>query len=157
VVCLLAMVLLLFAAPNVRAELAAWNQAEATRLAKELTTATDTLYDTFIKQPTPAIGSMQTQAYYRLKQSVRLLRLEARHLAASLEDGEGREQTLPLYENLMQLARSARDDAGKVFVQHDVGERASAVRGALNQLGPYYDPDFHTLAPRRNIEPGATR
>jgi hypothetical protein len=100
---------------------------------------------------------MQSQAYYRLKQMVRLLRIEARELANSLEKGEGHEQTLPTYENLMQLTRSARDDAAKVFVAQDVGERAAAVRGILNRLGPYYDPDFPILAPHPNIEPGAAR
>ena len=70
---------------------------------------------------------------------------------------EGRQQTLAIYQNLSQLARSARDDAGKDFIAHDVGERAAAVRRVLNQLGPYYDPDFPPLAPHPNIEPGATR
>ncbi len=147
---------LLFA-PSARGELAAWDQPQVTALAKELATATDSLYDTFLKQPPPTLGSMQTHAYHRLKQFVRLLRVEARELAASLEKGEGREQTLPIYENLMQLARSARDEAGRVFVAHDVGDRAAVVRGVLNRLGPYYDPDFPTLAPHPNIEPGATR
>ena len=142
-------------APSARGELAAWDQGQVTAVAKELATATDSLYDTFLKQPTPTLGSMQTQAYYRLKQFVRLLQVEARHFASSLEKGEGREQTLAVYENLMQLARSARDEAGRVFVAHDVGDRAGAVRGVLNRLGPYYDPDFPTLAPHPNIEPGA--
>jgi hypothetical protein len=144
-------------APAARGELAAWDQAQVTRLAKELTTATDALYDAFVKQPTPGLGSMQSNAYYRLKQMVRLLRIEAREFASSLEKGEEREQTLPIFENLMQLTRSARDEAARVFVAHDVGERAVAVRGVLNRLGPYYDPDFPALAPHPNIEPGATR
>jgi hypothetical protein len=147
---------LLFA-PSARGELAAWDQTQVTALAKQLTTGTDALYDTFVKQPPPNLGSMQSHSYHRLKQMVRLLRSEARELASSLEKGEGREQTLPLYENLMQLTRSARDEAARVFVAHDVGERAATVRGVLNRLGPYYDPDFPTLAPHPNIEPGATR
>ena len=144
-------------APSARAELATWDQAQVTALAKELKTATDALYDTFRKQPSPQLSSLQSRAYYRLKQIVRLLRIEAGHLATSLEKGEGREETLPIYENLMQLTRSARDDAGKVFVGHDVGDRAGAVRGVLNRLGPYYDPDFPTITPHPSIEPGATR
>jgi len=153
---LLAVAGLLFA-PNARAELAAWDQAEVTRLAKELTKATDDLYDTFVKKPPPDFGSMQSQAYYRLKVFVRLLKSEANEFASSLEKGDAREQTLPIWENLMQLTRSARDEAGKVFVSQDVGERASVVRGILNRLGPYYDPDFPTLAPHPNIEPGPAR
>jgi hypothetical protein len=157
VICLLAMTLLLLSAPNARAELAAWDQAQVTALGKELVQATNALYETFQEQPPPSIGSMQSQAYYRLKQLVRRLRVESRELAGSLEKGEGQEQTLAIYDNLMQLTRSARDEAGRVFVAHDVGERAAAVRRVLNQLGPYYDPDFPTLAPHPNIEPGATR
>jgi hypothetical protein len=157
VIGLIAMPLLLLSPPDARAELAGWDQAQVTALAKELTTATDSLYDTFLKQPTPDVGSMQSNAYYRLKQFVRMLRVQASLFARSLEDGEGREQTVWIYETLMSLARSARDDAGRVFVTRDVGERAAAVRGVLNQLGPYYDPDFQRLPPHPNIQPGTTR
>jgi hypothetical protein len=146
-----------FFAPSAQGELTKWDPAQVTAFAKELKTATDALYDTFVQQRPPDLASMQSQAYYRLKQIVRLLRIEAGHLATSLEKGEGREQTLPIYENLLQLARSARDDAGKVFVAHEVGDRAGAVRGVLNRLGPYYDPDFPMIAPHPNIEPGAVR
>lgn len=144
-------------APIARGELAAWDQAQVATLAKVLRTETESLYDTFLEQPQPSVASMQSQAYHRLKQMVRLLRIEARQLAESLEKGEGREQTLPIYENLMQLTRSARDEAASVFVTQDIGDRAGAVRGILNRLGPYYDPDFPTLAPHPNIEPGAPR
>ena len=155
-ICLLAMILLLPAA-NARADLAAWDQAKVTALGKELLNATNDLYETFRKQPQSSVATTQSQAYYRLKQNVRLLHLASHEFASSLEKGEGREQTQVIYENLMQVTRSARDDAGKVFVSHDISERAAAVRGVLNQLGPYYDPDFPTLAPHPNIEPGAAR
>ena len=147
---------LLLAAPGSRAELATWDQAKVTALAKELQTAADALYDTFIKKPPPSLGSKDS-SYYRLKQEVRLLRVEARELAASLENGEERQQTLPVYDHLMQLVRIARDEAAKIFNTQDVGQRAAAVRGVLNQLGPYYDPDFQTLAPHPNIEPSSNR
>ena len=152
----LAMTLVL-SAPGSRAALAVWDQAAVTALGKELQTTTQALYDTFIKMPSPTLGSMQSHSYYRLKQEVRVLRVEARELAASLEKGEGREQTLPIYDHLMQLVRIARDDAAKTFTTQDVGERAAAVRGVLNRLGAYYDPDFQTLAPHPNIEPSPGR
>jgi hypothetical protein len=155
-ICLLALSLLLPAA-NARAELAAWDQAQVTALGKELVQATNVLNETFRKQPPPSLGSTQSAAYHRLKQFVRMLHVVSQEFAGSLEKGEGREQTLTIYDNLMQLTRSARDEAARVFVAHDVGERAAAVRRVLNQLGPYYDPDFPTLAPHPNIEPGAPR
>jgi hypothetical protein len=155
-ICLLAMILLLPAA-NTRAELTAWDQAQVTALGKELVQATNALNETFRKQPPPSVGSTQSAAYHRLKQFVRMLDVVSHEFAGSLEKGEGREQTLAIYDNLMQLARSARDEAARVFVARDVGDRAGAVRRVLNQLGPYYDPDFPTLSPHPNIEPGAVR
>ena len=148
---------LLFA-PSARAELAAWDQAKVTRFAKDLATATDALYDTFMQQPPPPNPrSMQSESYYRLKHRVWMIRGEARVFVRSLEDGDAREQTELTYDMLMSHARSARSEASGVFVAKDVGERAAAVRRVLNQLGPYYDPDFQTLAPQPNIEPSATR
>jgi hypothetical protein len=50
-----------------------------------------------------------------------------------------------------------RSHGGGDELAQDVSERAAAVRGVLNRLGPYYDPDFPPLAPHPNIEPGAAR
>jgi hypothetical protein len=155
-ICLLATILFL-PAVNARAELAAWDQTQVSALGKDLVRASDALYETFRKQPPQPVGSMQSASYHRLKQFVRMLRVVSHEFASSLEKGEGREQTITIYENLMQLARSARDEAARVFVANDVGDGAGAVRRVLNQLGPYYDPDFPALAPHPNIEPGASR
>jgi hypothetical protein len=155
----LAIVALLLA-PSARAELAVWDQAKVTGLAKELKTATDALYQTFLQQQPPNVGTMQSQSYYRLKQLVRMLHGQVDVFAKSLEEGDegdGRDETVWIYESLMSLARSARLEAARVFVAKDVSERATAVRRVLNQLGPYYDPDFQTLAPDPKIEPGETR
>jgi hypothetical protein len=146
---------LLAAASAARPELAAWDHARVRALAEDLVQATDALHKTFRKKEPPPVASLQSHAYYRIRHWVRVLHVESHELARSLERGEEREQTLPIYENLMQLARSARDDAARVLVAHDVSERAAAVRRVLNQLGPYYDPDFPPLAPHPNIESGA--
>jgi hypothetical protein len=150
----LALVLgLLAASQPARSELAAWEPARVRALAEELVRATDALHKTFRKHTPPPVASLQSHAYYRIRHWVRVLHVESHELARSLERGEGRVETLPIYENLLQLARSARDDAARVLVAHDVSERAAAVRRVLNELGPYYDPDFPPLAPHPNIEP----
>ncbi len=151
----LAMVLLLSATRS-QAELTAWDQARVTAITKDLARATDGLEETFLKQPSPHEGGIQNEPYYRLGHLVRMLRSEAHGLAQSIHNGDGREQTVWIYEMLMSLVRSARNEAGRAFVAQDVGERAAAVRAVLNQLGPFYDPDFVTLAPNPHIESGAT-
>lgn len=130
-----------------RAELAAWDQAKVTALAKQLEEGSKALYDTFYKQPPPNIGSGHSQDYRRLKQEVRRVKSEARELASALEKGEGREDTQPIYDQLMEIVRSARDNARRVFTTQDVQARASEVRQTLNQLAPYYDPDAAPLQP----------
>ena len=127
----------------VGAELATWDQSKVSALAKQLDSATQSLYDTFSKQP--QASAAQRKGYYRLKQDVRTVRNGAKQLAGALAKGAGQEETLPIYDDLLQDVRRARDVAAQVFTTHDVQERASAVRGLLNQLAPYYDPDAAPL------------
>lgn len=129
------------------AELAAWDQAKVAALAKELVGASDSLYDTFYKQPPQSIGSGQATSFQRLKQKVRRIKTEARQLSDDLAKGDGREETTPSYEDLMQTVRDAREEARGVFSGQDVAAKATAARDILNQLGPYYDPDFKALTP----------
>ena len=130
-----------------RADLAAWDQAKVSEIAKQLVPATKDLYDTFYQQVPPTAGSGQTKDFYSLKQVIRVMKTESRHLAGQLEKGEGHDQTLPSYESLMQLVREAREAGARIFATEDLQGKATAVRVLLNQLGPYYDPDFQTLQP----------
>ena len=128
-----------------RAELATWDQAKVSALAKQLETETRSLEDTFRKQP-QATGA-QRRSYYRLKQDVREVRNGATQLAGALDKGATQEETLPIYEDLMQDIRRVRDFAPQLFTTQDVMERAAAVRQVLNQITPYYDPDAAPLRP----------
>lgn len=129
------------------AELAAWDQAKATSLAKELVPAAKALEDSFRKQPPPTVGSGQSRDYHRLRQVIRHLRQEATALADDLGEGSGMEATLPSYESLMTSVRDAREIGARIFASQEIKERASAAREILNQLSPYYDPDAVPLQP----------
>jgi hypothetical protein len=74
-------------------------------------------------------------------------RMEAGPLSASLEKGEGYEETLPSYDSMMEIVRAARRDAQQVFSTADVQQKATAARGILNELSPDYDPDAVPLQP----------
>jgi hypothetical protein len=144
-------------APSASAELVAWDRTRVAGLAKDLAAATESLYEAFMQQQPPQPGSADGASYYKLRHRVRVLRVEAGMLVRSLEEGDGREQTEWIYDNLMSHARSARLEARGALVPEQVAERAAAVRGVLNQLGPYFDPDFRTLAPDPKLEPGRDR
>jgi hypothetical protein len=128
---------------SARAELASWDQAKVSALAKQLEGETQSLYEAFNKQPQAAAA--QRTAYYRLKEDVRAARNRAKQLAGALAKGAGRDETHPIYDDLLHGVRRAREIAPQVFTGRDVQERASAVRRSLNQLAPYYDPDAPPL------------
>ncbi len=117
---------------------AEWNQEEVTAVAQQLEEATRELYDSFYRQPTQTIGSGQARAYLELKQQLRRVRQESRHLAASLTKDEGHDETLPIYRNLMEEVRDAQETARRVFSTGPVIEKANLVREALEKLSTYY-------------------
>jgi hypothetical protein len=140
---------LLVLASGARAELTPWDQAKVTELAKQLETATGALSDAFRKQPQPTLGSAQRKSFFQLRQEVRQLRRESRSLSRALQQGEGQEETLPSFESMMRTVRSATDIARRTFSGADIQTRADAARDILNQLAPYYDPNFTPLQPGR--------
>lgn len=121
------------------AELAKWDQERVAALGVELAAACDALYDTFVKEPQSTIGSGQAKNYYRLRQLVRRIKGEARHLSSALANGEGYDQTLPIYENLMVIVRDARATSQKIFTSNFVQEKAAAAGDVLRRVAPYYD------------------
>lgn len=129
------------------AERAPWDQARATAAAADLAAATDKLYDGFYKLPPPPVAQ-QGKYYYSIKQKLRVLKNESRHLAAALKEGEGLEATESTYANIQQLRRSVRDDARMAgFVPEDVLALADQARDAGLRLAPYYDEDWQAAAP----------
>jgi len=123
------------------AELAPWDQERVTTLAAELAKASNALYDTFLKEPQKTIGSGQAKDYYRLRQLVRLIKVEARQLSDALAKGEGYEPTLPIYNDLMTMVRDAREVSKRTFTSSFVLDKATAAGDILRQIAPYYDPN----------------
>ena len=122
------------------AELAAWDQERVTALGAELSEACNALYDTFVKEPQKTIGSGQSTDYYRLRQVIRRVKGESKHLSSSLANGEGYDQTLPVYENLMTMVRDAREISQRTFTSSFVLDKATAAGDVLRRIAPYYDP-----------------
>ena len=129
-----------------RAGSQSWDSEKVKTLAEQLQVATNELYDAFYKQPT--LGVAQNKVYYRLKQDTRRLRTESGQLSKALAKGAGRDETLPIWQDLMQDVRSALDHAPSVFRTKDVQQKAEAARAILDQLAPYYGPDAAATEPR---------
>ena len=121
-----------------------WDQERVTALAEELRAASDDLYAAYLRDPAPESGtgfaSGVAVARHRLRQSLRLLKTEATHLAASLEAGEGRDETLPIFRHLESFVDRATEDARSAFLNAELLDHVAAVGSALMRIEPYYDP-----------------
>ena len=127
------------ASPAFGAEPAAWDQDRVQALARELAQRADAVQEALHRGPQSSVGSGQSSAFYRLKQDVRRARNEARHLASQLESGKGREETLPVYEDLMVLVRDAAENARRLFMPDSTLQALNEAGGVLQRITPYYE------------------
>ena len=118
----LALALLCAGSDAARADVREWDPERVKSLAEQLRVATNELYDAFHKQPIPGIA--QNKVYYRLKQDIRTLRTDTRHLSDALAQGAARDETLPIWQDLMQALEAAlTPTASRLLAPHARGPR----------------------------------
>ena len=114
-----------------------WNQERVTGYASELSDACRELKTAMGKLPSNLDPSRQ-RSWHRAKDDVRMLSSAARGLAASLENGEGKEETLPRFKRLQLLRNDANENGRRAFIPDAILEKVVPVGVALNKLAPYY-------------------
>ena len=120
------------------AEPRTWDQAAVTALAGELVERVKALRSAHRQTPPPQVGSGDSRAHLALTDGLRLIRNESRHLKRELEQGKGREETLPVAKRLRSLIDSARVDARKLRLTSPLLDEIQATNAALAQLWEYY-------------------
>jgi hypothetical protein len=129
------------AAEEAAAPAKAWDQAAVTALAGQLAKACDALYDEYYKTPGSsggAVGTGQSKASYRLKHVLRRIDEATKQLAGALAAGQGRDETEPQVEDIGMLARDARQQLSRMYVQSPLQARIDTARGLWQQLAAYY-------------------
>ena len=130
-----------FAAHHEEAEPAAavtWEQGRVTQLAGEFASAVKGVRKAVSRAGDPGIASMQARAHHEFEDTLRLIQNESRHLAAELAEGQGLEETLPVYRRLRVLIRDARDLSQKLYIGSPVQAEIDAARAKLEKLAAYY-------------------
>jgi hypothetical protein len=118
-----------------------WDQAAVTALAGQLAKACNDLYDEYYKMPGAsggAVGTGQSKPSYRLKQVLRKIEDQTQQLAGALAAGKGRDETTYQVEDIGMLARDARVQLQRMFVQSPLQTRIDTARGIWRQMLPYY-------------------
>jgi len=116
----------------------AWDQAEVAALADELYEAVKDLRESVRRAGDPGVVSGQARSTHRLRDSLRVIANEARHLATRLHEGAGRDETLPVFQRIGELRLRAAEDARRIDLLQPVRDRIEAARSVLEKLEPYY-------------------
>jgi hypothetical protein len=114
-----------------------WNQEKAAAAATELAASLDGLRDALRNEPSPGIGSSE-RPRHELKDRLRLMENESKHLAAELKDGQGRDATYPVFQRINSIRRDAVEDAQRMYLQQPVRDKIESARGPLEKLAGYY-------------------
>ncbi len=114
-----------------------WQQEEAARLSKQLADQVGDLRLT-MKQAIPGTVGTTRKNRFRLEEDIRMIRNAAKHLAAQLEAGKGRDETLPTAQNIGMFIRAARADAAGWVPPEWIETKLDAARGTLEKLVPLY-------------------
>ena len=127
----------LLAAPGLAgAQEQAWDQEKVAAIASELAGVVNEA-DRLMR--TRQLGDQNKRDFYRLRETVRRLRNESRRLSSLLENGEGHDETLSVYEQMGVHVRDAREIIARMFTVSPLAEQVRAARGLLDQLAVYYD------------------
>ena len=128
-----------------------WDQEKTAAIALQLYEGVDSLYDTLYKQGNPEQLASGGLDYHRLKDRVRVMRSESRHLANELKKGKSHDETVHAFERLMQLVRDARELANGLLLEEPTIARIKSARKSLDQIAQYYDPDALSKGPKPTI------
>ena len=115
-----------------------WDQAAVTGLAKALADSVSDVEDAFRREPGEMVPSGDRRSRYAAKQDLRRLRREARHLANSLEAGEGLEETLNVFLKVQEIARDAAENAKRAALTQPTLDRIANARAQMTEIAPYY-------------------
>lgn len=130
------------------AELAAWDQARATSIARQLADSADAWEQQVRDQPGGQVGSGDAQQVFGLDQKAVALREQTRALAGHLEKGEGQAKTKDYYRDVKELMDDTDQLAQRAELEEPVMDAWAKLIDLQRQLAPYYDPKADTEAAR---------
>jgi hypothetical protein len=128
------------------ADLAPWDQARATGIAKQLAAACDAFDQAVRKQPGMGeVGSGAAGEGFGLGQRSQALREQSLALADHLEKGKGHDKTRDEWRSLKEVADDVEQSGQRSQLDDPTLAAWAKVSDLMRQLAPYYDPK--ALAP----------
>jgi hypothetical protein len=114
-----------------------WDQARVTQYAVELDDAVEQAFEQTRKDPSQ-IAVQQRQAWYDLKEDMRLLQNSSQRLKVELQKGAGQEETAATFRRIDSLRRNAEEHGRKCLVPAPVLDALTKAGSIHNRMRPYY-------------------
>ena len=122
------------------ADLAAWDQARVTSLAKQLADSSDAFEQAIRKEPgLGQVGSGSAEMGFGVGQKARVLKEQSLTLAGHLETGKGHDETKNAWRGLKEIADDVAEDAQRSELSEPALDAWAKVADLMRQLAPYYD------------------
>lgn len=122
------------------AELAAWDQARVTGIAKQLADAAEDWEQAVREQPGGEIGSGDAQEEFGIGMKARVIRENADALAGHLAKGDGYDKTHNLYRNMKEVIDDTEVLGQRAELDEPTMDAWSKLVDLQRQIAPYYDP-----------------
>jgi hypothetical protein len=136
--CAAAGALVAFAVASQASELKPWNQAEVTKLAKQLSEAVTSLRAASINDPALNRNGPQDRRAKAMLDGLRNLERSCRQLARKLEQGEDREKTLGVARKTGSLIRDVQVASRGFMTSESQWAAIDPAVDIINRLSPYY-------------------
>jgi hypothetical protein len=124
-----------------RADLAEWDQAKVTAAADGLVKATVVLRDSLRQKVPPTLGQPGRRALFTFQDEVRALATASARLHRSLADGNGMDETYPIFRRIVRTGRRAQRETRRIGVSETTGNNIDAVADLIRKLRPFYEPE----------------
>jgi len=121
------------------AELATWDQARVTAIAKQLADASDAWELAVREQPGGEIGSGDAEDQFGIVNKARVLSEQAHALADHLAKGEGHDKTRNYYRDLKEVVDDTEELAQRSELDEPTMGAWAKVADLQRQIAPYYD------------------
>lgn len=114
-----------------------WDQARVTQYSVQLNEAIEEAVHQLRKSPIQTLPA-QRQAWYDMREDLRLLENTSDHLQKQLQAGDGADETRATFDRIESLRHQAEEHGRKLATEEPVMEGLVNAGAIHNQMRPYY-------------------
>ena len=121
-----------------------WDQERITEVAAQFELAVDKLYKSARLETWEPM--QRKNVIYLIVQDLKTLKRHSTRLAAQLRDGQGRDETILLFERIERVVRDIRAKRGMAPILQGKQSEIDATRGKLEELAAFYGKTLPPVA-----------